>query len=173
MLLPALLCVVTYRGPPLPLLLLSTLLAPSRSALRLLLARGAETARASGARALEEVAEEEVVAVEAEEGVGVGVEVEVGASVAAVAVEAAVAVAIGVEVADAAEVGLVEAELCSGDPSTSRALVRPRRHSSFVSGMQGARGLGVLVPVPTSCAPATALESSVEACTPPNTALVA
>ncbi|CAI7747747.1 unnamed protein product, partial [Closterium sp. NIES-53] len=130
--------------PPLPLLLLSTLLAPSRSALRLLLARGTATARASGARALEEVTGEEVVAVEAEEGVGVGVEAEVGASVAAVEVEAAVAVAVGVEAAEAAaaEVELVEAELSSGDPSTSRALVRPRRHSSFVSGTQGVRGLG-------------------------------
>ncbi|CAI7923457.1 unnamed protein product, partial [Closterium sp. NIES-53] len=118
--------------PPLPLLLLSTLLAPSRSALRLLLARGAATARASGARVLEEVAGEEVVVVEAEEGVGVGVETEVGASVAAVEVEAAVAVAVGVEAADAAEAEaeLVEAELDSGDPSTSRALVRPYRHSS-------------------------------------------
>ncbi|CAI7787716.1 unnamed protein product [Closterium sp. NIES-54] len=43
-----------------------------RSALRLLLVRGAATARASGARALEEVAGEEVVAVYAEVGVGVG-----------------------------------------------------------------------------------------------------
>ncbi|CAI7746680.1 unnamed protein product, partial [Closterium sp. NIES-54] len=130
--------------PPLPLLLLSTLLAPSRSALRLLLARGAATARASGARVLEEVAGEEVVVVEAEEGVGVGVETEVGASVAAVEVEAAVAVAVGVEAADAAEAEaeLVEAELDSGDPSTSRALVRPCRHSSSVSGTQGVSGLG-------------------------------
>ncbi|CAI7930373.1 unnamed protein product, partial [Closterium sp. NIES-54] len=135
--------------PPLPLLLLSTLLALSRSALRLLLARGAATARASEARALEEVAREEVVAVEAEEVVGVGVEAEVGASVAAVEVEveAAVAVVVGVEAAEAAaaEVELVEAELGSGDPSTSRALVRPRRHSSFVSGTQGVRGLGVFL----------------------------
>ncbi|CAI7810562.1 unnamed protein product, partial [Closterium sp. NIES-53] len=93
-----------------------------RSALRLLLARGAATARASGARVLEEVAGEEVVVVEAEEGVGVGVETEVGASVAAVEVEAAVAVAVGVEAADAAEAEaeLVEAELDSGDPSTRR-----------------------------------------------------
>ncbi|CAI7829037.1 unnamed protein product, partial [Closterium sp. NIES-54] len=115
-----------------------------RSALRLLLARGAATARASGARVLEEVAGEEVVVVEAEEGVGVGVETEVGASVAAVEVEAAVAVAVGVEAADAAEAEaeLVEAELDSGDPSTSRALVRPYRHSSSVSGTQGVSGLG-------------------------------
>ncbi|CAI7846257.1 unnamed protein product [Closterium sp. NIES-54] len=136
--------------PPLPLLLLSTLLAPSRSALHLLQARGAATARASEERALEEVAREEVVAVEAEDGVGVGVVAEVGASVAAVEVEAAVAMAGGVEAAEAATaaVELVEAELCSGDPSSSSALVRPRRPSSFVSGTQGARGLGVLVPFP-------------------------
>ncbi|CAI7771538.1 unnamed protein product, partial [Closterium sp. NIES-53] len=120
---------------------LSTLLALSRSVLRLLLASGAATARASGARALEEVAGEEVVAVEAEEGVGVGVVAEVGASVAAVEAEAAVAVAVGVEAAEvaAAEVELVEAVLCSGDPSSSSALVRHRRPSSFVSGTQGAR----------------------------------
>ncbi|CAI7859021.1 unnamed protein product, partial [Closterium sp. NIES-54] len=132
--------------PPLLLLLLLTLLVPSRSAQRLLLARGAATARASGARALGEVAGEEVMAVEAEE--GVGVVAEVGASVAAVEVEAAVAVAVGVEAAEAAaaEVELVEAVLCSGDPSSSSALVRPRRPSSFVSGTQGASGQGGLVP---------------------------
>ncbi|CAI7831984.1 unnamed protein product, partial [Closterium sp. NIES-54] len=133
--------------PPLPLLLLSTLLAPSWSVLRLLLAGGAATAGARGARALEEVAGEAVVAVEAEEGVGVGVVAEVGASVAAVEVEAAAAVAVAVG-AEAAEVELVEAELCSGDPSTSHALVTPRRPSSFVSGTGDARGLGVLVPFP-------------------------
>ncbi|CAI7898342.1 unnamed protein product, partial [Closterium sp. NIES-53] len=128
--------------PPLPLLLLSTLLAPSRSALRLLLVRGAAPERASGARALEEVVGAAVVAVEAEEGVGVGVVAEVGASVVAVEVEVAVAVAVagGVEEeAAAAKVELVDAELCSGDPSSSSALVRPRRPSSFVSGTRGAR----------------------------------
>ncbi|CAI7783589.1 unnamed protein product, partial [Closterium sp. NIES-54] len=108
--------------PPLPLLLLSTLLAPCWSALRLLLVRGAASARASEARELKEVVGAAVVAVEAAEGVGVGVVAEVGASVAAVEVEAAVAVA---------EVELAEAELCSGDPSSS----------SFVSGMRGARVL--------------------------------
>ncbi|CAI7835150.1 unnamed protein product [Closterium sp. NIES-53] len=130
--------------PPLPLVLLSTLLAPSRSALRLLLARGAAAARESGARARAEVAGEAVVAVEAEEGVGVGVVAGVGASVAAVEVEAAVAMAVGVEVAEeaAAEVELVEAVLYSGDPNTSPALVRPCRPSSFVSGTPGAGGLG-------------------------------
>ncbi|CAI7878688.1 unnamed protein product [Closterium sp. NIES-53] len=78
-----------------------------------------------------------VVAVEAEE----GVVAEVGASVAAVEVEAAVAVAGGVVEAEvaAAEVELAEAELCSGDPSSSSALVRPLRPSSFVSGTRGAR----------------------------------
>ncbi|CAI7813465.1 unnamed protein product [Closterium sp. NIES-53] len=106
-----------------------------RSALRLLLVRGAATARASGARALEEVVGEAVVAVEAEEGVGVGVVAEVGV-VAAVEVEAAVAVAVRVEEAEAevAEVELVEAELCSGVHGTSHTLVRPRRPSTFVSG---------------------------------------
>ncbi|CAI7825719.1 unnamed protein product, partial [Closterium sp. NIES-53] len=119
-------------------------MAPSRSALRLLLAGGAATARARGARALEELVEAAVVAMEAEEGVGVGVVAGVGVSVAAVEVEAEAAVAVRVEAAEAAaaEVELVEAELCSGDPSTSHALVRPRRPCSFVSGMQGARGLG-------------------------------
>ncbi|CAI7814480.1 unnamed protein product [Closterium sp. NIES-54] len=109
-------------------------------------AAAVDLAGTDGARALEEVAGEEVVAVEAEEGVGLGVEAKVGASVAAAEVEAAVAVAVGVEAAEAAaaEVELVEAELGSGDPSTSRALVRPRRHSSFVSGTQGVKGLGFL-----------------------------
>ncbi|CAI7917175.1 unnamed protein product [Closterium sp. NIES-54] len=76
---------------------------------------GAASARASGARELEEVVGAAVVAVEAEEGVGVGVVVEVGASVAAVAVAG------GVEEAEAAaaEVELAEAELCSGDPSSN------------------------------------------------------
>ncbi|CAI7899099.1 unnamed protein product [Closterium sp. NIES-53] len=59
--------------------------------------RGAAMARESGARALEEVAGEVVVAVEAEARMGVGVVAEVGASVAAVAV------AVEVEVAEAAE----------------------------------------------------------------------
>ncbi|CAI7857990.1 unnamed protein product [Closterium sp. NIES-53] len=57
-----------------------------------------------GTESLEEVAGEEVVAVEAEEGVGVGVEAEVGASVAAVEVEAVVAVAVEVEAVEAAAV---------------------------------------------------------------------
>ncbi|CAI7816876.1 unnamed protein product, partial [Closterium sp. NIES-54] len=161
--------------PLLPLLLLLTLLALSRSALRLLLVRDATSARPSGARGLEEVVGAAVVAVGEEEGVGVGVVAEVGASVAAVELEAAVAVAGGVAAAEeaAAEVEPTEAALCSGDPSSSSALVRPLHPSSFVSGTRGARGLGVLVPVPTSSAPATALESSVAACTPPSAASVA
>ncbi|CAI7762402.1 unnamed protein product, partial [Closterium sp. NIES-54] len=78
-----------------------------------------------------------VVAVEAEEGVGVGVVAEVGALVAAVEVEATVAVAGGVEEAEAAaaEVEPAEAELCSGDPSCSSALVRPLRPSNFCGGL--------------------------------------
>ncbi|CAI7906710.1 unnamed protein product [Closterium sp. NIES-53] len=129
--------------PLLPLLLLSTLLAPSRSALRLLLVRGAASARASGAGELEEVVGVAVVAEAAEEGVVVGVVAEVGASVAAVEVEAAVAVGGGVEEVEAAaaEVEPAEAALSSGDPSSSSALVGPLRPSSFVSGTRGVRGL--------------------------------
>ncbi|CAI7931064.1 unnamed protein product [Closterium sp. NIES-54] len=84
-----------------------------------------------------------VVAVGEQEGVGVGVVAEVGASVVAVELEPAVAVAGGVAQAEAAaaEVEPAEAELCSGDPSSSSALVRPLHPSSFVSGTRGARGL--------------------------------
>ncbi|CAI5955562.1 unnamed protein product [Closterium sp. NIES-65] len=117
----------------------------------------AATARARGARALAGAA---VVAVGAAEGVGVG------ASVAAVEVEAAAAAAVGVEAAEAAaKVELVGLELCSGETlvvvgaSSTSALVRPRRPSSFVSGTLRASGLGVLVPVLTSCVWATALGS--------------
>ncbi|CAI7854274.1 unnamed protein product [Closterium sp. NIES-53] len=115
------------------------------SALRLLLVRDAASARPSGARELEEVVGVAVVAVGEEEGVGVGVVAEVGASVAAVELEAAVAVAGGVAAAEeaAAEVEPAEAELCSGDLSSSSALVRPLHPSSFVSGTRGAKGLGV------------------------------
>ncbi|CAI5937782.1 unnamed protein product [Closterium sp. NIES-64] len=119
------------------------------------------------------------VAVEVAEGVGVAVEVVVGlgASVAAVKAEAAAAVAVGaeeaamaamVEVAAAAveEVGVA---LRSGAASvvvsvnSSRALVRPRPPSSFVSGTLRVSGVGVLVPVPTSCVPATALAAALGA----------
>ncbi|CAI7801991.1 unnamed protein product, partial [Closterium sp. NIES-54] len=113
-----------------------------QSALRLLLVRDVASARPSGVRELEEVVGAVVVAVGEEEGVGVGVVDEVGASVAAVELEAAVAVAGGVAEAEAAaaEVEPAEAELCSGDPSSSSALVRPLHPSSFVSGTRGARG---------------------------------
>ncbi|CAI7777001.1 unnamed protein product, partial [Closterium sp. NIES-53] len=114
-----------------------------RSALRLLLVRGAASARASGARELDEVVGAAVVAVEAEAGVGAGVVAKVGASVAAVEVAAAVAVVGGVGAAEvaAAEVELAEAELCSRDPSSSSALMRPLHPNSFVGGTRGARGL--------------------------------
>ncbi|CAI7930973.1 unnamed protein product, partial [Closterium sp. NIES-54] len=92
--------------------------------------------KAKRGRELEEVVGAAVVAVGEEEGVGVGVVAEVGASVAAVEVEAAVAVAGGVAEAEAAvaEVEPAKAELCSGDPSSSSALVRPLHPTSFVSG---------------------------------------
>ncbi|CAI7778680.1 unnamed protein product [Closterium sp. NIES-53] len=81
--------------------------------------RDAASARPSGARELEEVVGAAVVAVGEEE--GVGVVAEVGASVAAVELEADVAVAVGVAEAEAeaAEVEPAEAELCSGDLSST------------------------------------------------------
>ncbi|CAI7845126.1 unnamed protein product, partial [Closterium sp. NIES-54] len=99
--------------------------------------------RARGARALEELAGAAVVAVvavEAAEGVGVGVVAGMGASVAAVEVEAAAAVGVEVVAVAAAEVELVGVDLCSGETlvvvsaSSSSALARLRRPSSFVSG---------------------------------------
>ncbi|CAI5958925.1 unnamed protein product [Closterium sp. NIES-65] len=125
--------------PLMPLLLSSTSLALSRSALRLPLAGDAAPARARGAKALEGLAGTVEVAVEAAEGVGVamGVVAGVGASVAAAAV------AVGAEeeaVVAAAEVELVGVALRSGaalvvvSASSSSALVRPRPPSSFVSG---------------------------------------
>ncbi|CAI5933388.1 unnamed protein product, partial [Closterium sp. NIES-65] len=159
--------------PLLPLLLPTTSLASSRLALRLPLAGDAAPARARGARALEGLAGVVEVAVEAAEGVGVavGVVAGVGASVAAVEAEAAAAVAVGAEevvVAAVAEVAVVEAELVgvalrSGaasvvvSASSSSALVRPRPPISFVSGTLRVSRAGVLVLVPTSCVPATAL----------------
>ncbi|CAI7853217.1 unnamed protein product, partial [Closterium sp. NIES-54] len=139
------------------LLLLSTLLALRRSGLRLLPVGGATIARARGARLLEETAAE---AVEEAEGlvVEVGVVPGVGASVAVVevveaaaeVVEAAAAVvevaAAVVEVAAAAV--LVEVQprsvesLVVASASSSRVPVRPRRPSTFVSGMLGVGGLG-------------------------------
>ncbi|CAI5944500.1 unnamed protein product [Closterium sp. NIES-64] len=95
------------------MLLLSTSLAPSPSVLRLPLAGDAATARARGARALEELAGAVVVAVEATEwvGVAVGVVAGVGASVAAVEAEAAAAVAVGAEEAAVAAVAAAAVEL--------------------------------------------------------------
>ncbi|CAI5988340.1 unnamed protein product [Closterium sp. NIES-65] len=168
-----------FEGPPppfcplLPLVLPSTSLAPSRSALHLPLAGDAALARARGARALEGLAGAVEVAVEAAKGVGVavGVVAGVGASVAAVEEEAVAAVAVGAEeeaVAAAVEVAAAAVErvgvaLHSGaasvvvSASSSSALVRPRPPSSFVSGTLRISGVGVLVLVPTSCVPATAL----------------
>ncbi|CAI5460254.1 unnamed protein product [Closterium sp. Yama58-4] len=151
----------------------------------------ARAARARGARVLEELAGVVVVAVEATGGVGVevGVVAEVGALVAAVEAEAAAAAAVGVEevavaavaaVAVAAvAVALVGVAPCSGEASvvasvsSSSALVRPRHPSSFTSGTLRVSGLGVLVPVPTSCVLVTALGSRVAACTPPSAASAA
>ncbi|CAI6009277.1 unnamed protein product [Closterium sp. NIES-65] len=142
-----------------------------------------------GARALEGLAGAVEVAVEAAEGVGVavGVVAGVGASVAAVEAEAAAAVAVGAEgeavaaVAEvaAAEVELVRVALRSGaasvvvSASNSSALVRPRHPSSFVSGTLRVSGVGVLVLVPTSCVPATALVSRAVDHTPPSAASAA
>ncbi|CAI7857268.1 unnamed protein product, partial [Closterium sp. NIES-54] len=139
-------------SPLLLLLLLSTSLA-WMSGLRLLLVGGAATARARGARVVEGTVGAAVEAVEEAEGVAVevGVVAGVGASVAAVGVvEAAAAVveaaAAVVEVAAAVE--LVEVEphiveaLVVAIASSSHVPVRPRRPSSFVSGMLGVGGLG-------------------------------
>ncbi|CAI5469714.1 unnamed protein product [Closterium sp. Yama58-4] len=204
MLLPALLCHLpsaerahftqfktakTLGAPPfpfcplLPLLLLSTFLALSRSALRLPLAGGAATARVRGARELEELAGVVVVAVELAGvvvGVEVGVVVEVGALVAAVEAEAAAASVVGVEeaavaaVAAAAAVAVVLVGVAArsvaapvvASVSSSSALVRYRHPSSFTSGTLGGSGLVVLVPVRTSSVLVTALGSSVAARTP-------
>ncbi|CAI7829029.1 unnamed protein product, partial [Closterium sp. NIES-53] len=134
-------------------LLLSTSLALRRSELRLPLVGDAASARARGARVVAGAAVEAVEEVEEAEGVAVEVRVvpRVGAPVAAVeVVEAAAAV---VEVA--AAVVLVEVQprsvetLVVASASSSRAPVRPRRPSSFVSGTLGVGGLGVLVPALT------------------------
>ncbi|CAI7811743.1 unnamed protein product [Closterium sp. NIES-53] len=114
--------------------------------------------RSKGARVLEGMAGAAVVTVEAVEGVGVEVGVVAGvrASVAVVEVEAAEAAAVGVEVAAAAAeavgvaavVVLVGVTLCSGvalavaSASSSSALMRPCRPSSFVSDTLGVGGLG-------------------------------
>ncbi|CAI5965765.1 unnamed protein product [Closterium sp. NIES-65] len=164
--------------PLLPLLLLSTSLAPSRSALRVPLAGGAATARARGARVLGERGGAVVVAVGAAEGVGVAVGVVAGVGALVAAAEAAAAVAVGVEEAVVA-VALVEVAQCRGEAlvvasvCSSSALVRPRRPSSFVSGTLRVSGLGVLVPVPTSYVLLTALGSRAVGRTPPSAALAA
>ncbi|CAI7840373.1 unnamed protein product [Closterium sp. NIES-53] len=149
------------------MLLLSTSLAPRRSGLRLLLVGGAATTRAKEARVVEGMAWAVVEAVrEAEKvAVEVGVVPRVGASVAAVeVVEAAAemveaAAAVVEAVAAVAEVAvavvLVEVQprsveaLVVASANTSRVPVRPRRPSSFVSGMLGVGGLGVLIPALT------------------------
>ncbi|CAI6005488.1 unnamed protein product [Closterium sp. NIES-65] len=130
-----------------------------------------------------------VAAVEAAEGVGVavGVVAGVGAPVAAVEAEAAAAVAVGAEeeaVAAAVEVAAAAVEpvgvaLRSGaasvvvSASSSSALVRPRPPSTFVSDTLRVSGVGVLVLVPTSCVPTTALVSRAVARTPPSAASAA
>ncbi|CAI7858927.1 unnamed protein product, partial [Closterium sp. NIES-54] len=141
-------------SPLLPLLLLSTLLALRRSALRLPLVGNAAPARAREAGVVEGAVGEAVEAVEEVE-VVVGVVPGVGASVAAVEAVAAVAeeveaAAAVVEVAE--EVVLVAMQprsveaLVAASASSSCAPVRPRRFSSFVSGTLGVGGLGVRFP---------------------------
>ncbi|CAI7852844.1 unnamed protein product [Closterium sp. NIES-53] len=150
------------------LLLLSTSLALRSSELRLHLVGDAATARARGARVVEGAAGEAVEEVKEAEGVAVevGVVPGVGASVAALeVVEAAAEVvekaAAVVEVA--AAVVLVEVQprsveaLVVASATSSRAPVRPRQPSSFVSGTLGVGGLGVLVPALTFFAPADVL----------------
>ncbi|CAI5962758.1 unnamed protein product, partial [Closterium sp. NIES-64] len=161
--------------PLLLLLLLLTSLAPRRSGLRLLPVGGTAAGKARGARVVEGMAGAAVVAVEEAEGVGVeaGVGVGVGASVAAVevvaaaaaVVEAAAAAVEAVEPAEeVAEAGvLVGVELRSVEAlaaacaSRNRVPAKPCRLTSFVSGMLGVGGLGVLVPARTFSAPAGAV----------------
>ncbi|CAI5987911.1 unnamed protein product [Closterium sp. NIES-65] len=160
-----------------------------RSALCLPLVGDAAPARARGARALERLTGAVEVAVEEAEGVGVvvGVVAGVGASVAAVEAEAVAAVAVGAKeeaVAAVAEVAAKEVELVKValrsvaasvvvSASSSTALVKPRPPSSFVSGTLRVSRVGVLVLVPTSCVPATALVSRAVARTPPSAASAA
>ncbi|CAI6009909.1 unnamed protein product [Closterium sp. NIES-65] len=170
-------CSISPVVPLLPRLLMLTAL---RSALRLPLAGDAAPARARGARALEGLAGAVEVAVEAVEGLGVvvGVVAGVEVSVAAVEGEEAAAVAEGAEAVEVAEAAAAVVELVAAlhrgvvpevvRASCSCALVRPRPPSSFVSGTLGVNAVGVLVPVPTSSVPATALVSSAGARTPPS-----
>ncbi|CAI7925315.1 unnamed protein product, partial [Closterium sp. NIES-53] len=168
-------------SPLLLLLLLLTSLALRRSGLRLLRVGDAATARVRGERVVEGaaggvVAEEEGVAVE------VGVAPGVGASVAAVevveaAAEVVEAAAAVVEVA--AAVVLVEVQprsveaLVVASVGSSRAPVRPRQFSSFVSCTLGVGGLGVRVPALTFFAPALVVGRCVGSHTPRSAALVA
>ncbi|CAI7728594.1 unnamed protein product [Closterium sp. NIES-54] len=128
-------------------------LALRRSELRLPLVGDAAPVRERGARVVEGAAGEAVEEVEEAEGVAVevGVVPGVGASVAAVGVVEAVAevVEVAAAVVEVAAAGvLVEVQLRSvealvvASASSSRAPVRPRRPSSFVSGTLGVGGLG-------------------------------
>ncbi|CAI5936434.1 unnamed protein product [Closterium sp. NIES-65] len=167
--LPLILRVVllTLRGvlppPSCPLLLLllrPTLLASSRSALRLPLAGDAARARAKVARALEGLAGAVEVVVEAVEGVGVVVGVVAGVKVSAAAVEAeeAAVVAEGAEAAEVAEAAEALVELVAAlrrgvapvvvRASSSGAVVRPCPLSSFVSGTLGVSGFPDATEIP-------------------------
>ncbi|CAI5977823.1 unnamed protein product [Closterium sp. NIES-65] len=162
-----------------------TSLVSSRLALRFPLLGSAAQARARGAKALEGPMGAVEVVVEAVEGLGVVVGVVAGpeVSVAAVkaeeaAVVAEVAEAAVVEEAAEAAMELVAALRTGVAPvvvraSSSSAAVRPCPLSSFVSGMLGVRGVGVLVPAPTFSVQATALVSSAGARTPPSAASAA
>ncbi|CAI7830472.1 unnamed protein product, partial [Closterium sp. NIES-53] len=141
-------------SPLLLLLLLTTSLALRRSGLRLLLVGGAAPAGARGARVVEGTVGEAVEEVERAEGVAleVGVVAEVEALVAAVGVVEAAAAAVEaaamvVEVAAAVVLAEVQPRsveaLVVASASSSRIPVRPRRPSSFMSGMLGVGGLGV------------------------------
>ncbi|CAI7743554.1 unnamed protein product [Closterium sp. NIES-54] len=159
-------------SPLLLLLLLSTSLTLRRSELRLPLVGGTATARARGERVVEETAGAATEAVEEAEGVTleVGVVPGVGASVAVVevveaaaevveaAAEVVEAAAAVVEVAAAVVLVGVQPRsmeaLVVANASSSRVSVRPRRPRSFVSGMLGVGGLGVLVPALTFFEPA-------------------
>ncbi|CAI7861806.1 unnamed protein product, partial [Closterium sp. NIES-53] len=133
------------------LLLLSTSLALKRSELRLPLVGDTATAGARGARVVKGAAGEAVAEVEEAEEVAVEVVLGAGASVAVVEVVAAVAevVEAAAEVVEVAvAVVLVKVQprnveaLVAASASSSCALVRPRRSSSFVSGTLGVGGLG-------------------------------
>ncbi|CAI6001437.1 unnamed protein product [Closterium sp. NIES-64] len=176
-----------------PLPLRPTSLVLSRSVRRLPLAGDAALARARGAR--ERVGLAGAVAVEVEAAEGVGVEVEevagVGVLVVAVEAEASSAAAVLAGVAAMAEVEEVEVEVvevvgvalhigaalgvvsASSSSSSSSVLATSPPLSSSVSGTRSVSVVGVLVPAPTSFAPATARVSSVGVPTPPSAVLAA